>query len=458
MKIIILGASHVGGSLARILADEANDITLVDEDIEKLRRYQEQADLKIVSGFPSHPDVLQSADAENADMLIALTPSDEVNMVACRVANTIFNTPKKIARIHSTQYLDHSDLLFKKDAVPIDMLINPERLVSENIARLIDYPGAFEVVEFARRYLLMVAMKAERGGRLIDRQVGDIPSLLPDVEVCISAIYRDTEFIIPGGTTRLHSNDEIFFLAAPEHVPEITLALRNARERYSRIVIAGGGRIGAHLAETLNGRYKVKIIEQDQSRASYLAEYFNHVLVLHGDASSEEILREENIDHADVFCALTSDDEDNILSAMLAKHLGARKVMALVNRTSYVEMMRESSIDITISPQKDSIGALLRHIRKGDLVKVHSLRYGAAEAIEGIAHGDSSTSQLVGRRVQDIRPPRDATINAVVRGDRIFMAYHNVTIEPGDHVILFLSDKRRIPEVEKLFQVSATFI
>ena len=458
MKIIILGAGHVGGSLARILADEANDITLVDEDIEKLRQYQEQADLKIVPGFPSHPNVLQSADAENADMLVALTPSDEVNMVACRVANTIFNIPKKIARIHSSQYLDHSDLLFKKDAVPIDMLINPERLVSENIARLIDYPGSLEVVEFARRHLLMAAVKAEYGGRLIDKQVGDIPSLMPDVEVCISAIYRDAEFIIPGGTTRLRSNDEIFFLAAPEHVPEITLALRNAEERCSRVVIAGGGRIGAHLAESLNGKYAVKVIERDRRRASYLAEYFNNVLVLHGDASSEEILREENIDHADVFCALTSDDEDNILSAMLARHLGAHKVMALVNRTSYVEMMHESSIDITISPQQDSIGALLRHIRKGDLVKVHSLRHGAAEAIEGIAHGNSGTSRLVGRRVQDIHPPRDATINAVVRDDRIYMAHHNVTIESGDHVILFLNNKRRIPEVEKLFQVSATFI
>ena len=458
MKIIILGAGHVGGSLARILADEANDITLVDEDTEKLESYQEQADLKIITGFPSHPDVLQSADAENADMLVALTPNDEVNMVACRVANTIFNIPKKIARIHSASYLDNDSLLFKKDAVPIDMLISPERLVSENITRLINHPGSLQVVEFARKHLLMTAVKAEYGGRLINKQVGDIPNLLPDVEVCISAIYRDTEFIIPSGTTRLQSNDEIFFLASPEHVPDITLALRNEKEHCSHVVIAGGGRIGMHLAESLNGKYTVKIIERNRRRASYLAEHLNNVLVLHGDASSEEILIEENIDTADVFCALTSDDEDNILSAMLAKHLGAHKVMALINRPSYVKMMQKSIIDIIISPQQDSIGALLRHIRKGDLVKVHSLRNGAAEAIEGIVHGTHDTSQLVGRRVNDIQTPQDSSINAVVRNDRIYMAHHNVTIEPGDHVILFLNNKRRIPEVEKLFQVSAIFI
>ena len=457
MKIIILGAGHVGGSLARILADEANDITLIDENAEKLGVYHDQADLRTIVGFPSHPDILSLADAENADMIAALTPNDEVNMVACRVAHTIFHVPTKIARIHSTAYLEQP-LLFEKDAVPIDVLISPEKLVSENVFHLIKYPGALQVVEFINGYLLMVAAKAESGGALIGKQIRDIPSLFSKAEVHISAIYRDNRVIIPSGTTRLESGDEVFFLSPKHQAHTMTAALRNTEKPYSSILIAGGGRTGMHLAELLGRDYDVKIIERDKQRTVYLAERLNGAIVLHGDASNEELLIEENVDSTDVFCALTSDDEDNILSAMLAKHLGARKVMSLINRPSYVNLIQGEKIDIAISPQQDSIGALLRYIRKGDVAKVHSLRRGEAEAIEGIAHGDASTSRLVGRKLDDIRLPPDVTIDAVVRDKKVYMSYHNVTIEPNDHVILFVNDKRRIPEAEKLFQVSATFL
>ncbi len=456
MKIIILGAGRVGGSLARILADEANDITLIDEKAELLRVYHDQADLRTIAGFPSHPDVLHHADAENADMLAALTPNDEVNMVACRVAHTLFHIPTKIARIHSAAYLENP-ALFEKDAVPVDVLISPEQLVSKNIYRLIKYPGSLQVVEFVNGRLLMVAAKAERRGQLIDKQVRDIPTLIPDVDIHISAIYRNNRMIIPGGTTKLQSGDEVFFLAVEEQVRTMAAALRNAEEPCLRVLIAGGGRIGMHLAELLTDDYKVKIIERDKQRARYLAERLDGVIVLRGDASSEEILIEENVDCTDVFCALTSDDEDNILSAMLAKHLGARKVMSLINRPSYVDLIQSDRIDVAISPQQDSVGALLRYIRKGDVVTVHSLRGGAAEAIEGVAHGDANTSRLVGRRLNRIRVPPNVTIGAVVRNDKVYMAHHDVVIEPNDHIILFLNDKRRIPEVEALFQVSATF-
>ena len=456
MKIIILGAGHVGGSLARILADEANDITLIDEDAERLRVYHDQADLRTITGFPSHPDVLAHADAENADMLVALTPSDEINMVACRTAHTLFHVPTKIARIHSPAYLENP-VLFEKDAVPIDVLISPEQLVSKNIYRLIKHPGALQVVEFASGRLLMVASKAEHGGQLIGKQVRDMQEVLPDVDAHIAAIYRGNRVVIPGGTTELQSGDEVFFLADEDQARTMSTALRNTEKPYSRILIAGGGRIGMHLAELLVGDYEVKIIERDEQRARHLAERLDDVIVLHGDASGEEILIEENVDCTDVFCALTSDDEDNILSAMLAKHLGARKVMSLINRPSYVNLIQSDRIDVAISPQQDSIGALLRYIRKGDVVTVHSLRRGAAEAIEGVAHGDANTSRLVGRRLDRIRVPPDVTIGAVVRGDKAYMAHHNVVIEPDDHVILLLNNKRRIPEVEKLFQVSATF-
>ena len=456
MKIIILGAGRVGGSLARILADEANDITLVDEDAKQLRIYHDQTDLKIITGSPSHPDVLHQADAENADMLVALTPNDETNMVACRVAHTLFHVPTKIARIHSNSYLENP-ALFEKDAVPVDVLISPEQLVAQNVQRLIKYPGALQVVEFVNGRLLMVATKVDRNGYLTNKKVRDIPAALPDMDMQISALYRNNRMIIPTGTTELQSGDEVFFLAAEEHVRAITAALHNIEKPYSRILIAGGGRTGMCLAQRLIGDYTVKIIERNKQRARHLAECLDDVIVLHGDASNEEILLEENVDWTDVFCALTSDDEDNILSAMLAKHLGARKVMSLISRPSYVDLIQSDSIDIAISPQQDSLGALLRHIRKGDVVTVHSLRRGAAEAIEGVVHGDAKTSRLVGRKLDRIRMPHNVTIGAVVRGDNIYMAHHDIVVEPDDHIILFLNNKRRIPEVEKLFQVSATF-
>ncbi len=457
MKIIIVGASHVGGSLAQILADEANDITLIDEDAERLRVYHDRADLRTIAGFPSHPDVLRRAEAEDADMLVALTPNDEINMVACRVAHTLFHVPTKIARIHSTAYLENP-ALFEKDAVPVDVLISPEQLVAENVYRLIEYPGSLQVVEFVNGHLLLVAVKAEHGGQLINKQIREIRNLLPNADVHIPAIYRENRVIIPGGATELQSGDEVFFLAAKEQVRTMTAALHNTEQPYSCVLIGGGGRTGMHLAQLLMGDYSVKVIERDKQRARHLAERLDDVIVLHGDASSEELLIEENVDRTDVFCALTSDDEDNILSAMLAKHLGARKVMSLINRPSYVDLIQSDRIDIAISPQQDSLGALLRHIRKGDVVTVHSLRRGAAEAIEGIAHGDANTSRLVGRRLDRVRVPPDVAIGAVVRGDKVYMAHHDVVIEADDHVIFFLNDKRRIPEVEKLFQVSATFL
>ena len=457
MKIIIVGASHVGGSLARILADEANDITLIDESDERLQVYRSRSDLRTIAGFPSHPDVLRQADAEDADMLVALTPNDEVNMVACRVAHTLFHVPTKIARIHSTAYLENQ-ALFEKDAVPIDVLISPEQLVAENVYRLIKYPGSLQVVEFVNGQLLLVAVKAERGGQLVNRRVRDIRRFLPNADTHIPAVYRENRVIIPNGATELRSGDEVFFLAAQEQVRTMTAALHNTEKPYSSVLIGGGGRTGMHLAQLLKGDYQVKVIERDKQRARHLAERLDGVLVLHGDAASEELLIEENVDRADVFCALTSDDEDNILSAMLAKHLGARKVMSLINRPSYVDLIQSDRIDIAISPQQDSLGALLRYIRKGDVVTVHSLRRGAAEAIEGVAHGDAGTSRLVGRKLSRVRVPPDVAVGAVVRGDRVYMAHHDVVIEADDHVIFFLNDKRRIPEVERLFQVSATFL
>jgi trk system potassium uptake protein len=234
--------------------------------------------------------------------------------------------------------------------------------------------------------------------------------------------------------------------------------LRREDKPIKRVILAGGGNIGMRLAQALEGRYQVKIIDRNVERTRMLSEQLEKTIVLLGDAADEELLLEENIENTDVFCALTNDEEANILSAMLAKRLGARKVMSLINRASYVDLVHSDAIDIALSPQQATIGSLLTHVRRGDVVAVHSLRRGAAEAIEAVAHGDQSNSKVVGRALQDIKLPPGTTIGAIVRGDKVIIAHHDTVIESGDHVILFLVDKRRIVDVERLFQVGITFL
>ncbi|MEO5573389.1 MAG: Trk system potassium transporter TrkA [Gammaproteobacteria bacterium] len=456
MKIIILGAGQVGSSVAANLCSEANDITVVDTDVRRLQELQVRYDLRTVVGQASHPEVLMRAGAEDADMILAVTNSDETNMVACQVAYTLFHTPTKIARVRNTEYLGYAKL-FASDAFPIDVLISPEQLVTDYVRRLIEYPGALQVLDFADGKVRMVAIKAYEGGPLVGNQICTLRQHMPRIEARIAAIYRDGASIIPQGSTVIEAEDEVFFIAASKNILAIMGELRRMDTPYKRIMIAGGG-IGKRLAAALENDYQVKLIEHNPGRARAISEELRKTIVLHGDATNEELLMEEGVENIDVFCALTNDDEDNILSAMLAKRMGARKVMALINRAAYVDLVQSGTIDIAISPQQAMIGSLLAHVRRGDVAMVHSLRRGAAEAIEAIAHGDSKSSRVVGRAIEDIKLPPGTTIGAIVRSGEVIIVHHDTVIEAEDHVILFLVDKRRISEVERLFQVGVTFL
>ena len=457
MKIVILGAGQVGSSVAYNLAWEANDITLIDTNVSVLRELQDRLDIRTVVGHAAYPEVLRRAGAEDADMILAVTNSDEVNMVACQVAYTLFHTPTKIARVRSVEYLRHRKL-FAQEALPIDVIISPEQLVTEYIQRLIEHPGALQVLDFADGRVRLVAVRAYYGGPLVGHELRTLQEHMPNAQARVAAIFRRGQAIIPEGNTVIEADDEVFFLAARENIRAVMGELRRLDKPIKRIMLVGGGNIGMRLAKSLEHDYQVKLIEHNAERARDIAEQLDKVIVLLGDGADEDLLIEENIDNTDVFCALTNDDEANILSAMLAKRLGARKVMSLINRTSYVELVESGTIDIAISPQQATIGSLLKHVRRGDVVVVHSLRRGAAEAIEAIAHGDPRSSKVVGRSVEDIKLPPGTTIGAVVRGEEVIIAHHDTVIQPEDHVILFLVDKKRITEVERLFQVGLTFI
>jgi trk system potassium uptake protein TrkA len=457
MKIIILGAGQVGSSVAENLASEANDITVVDSDPAGLERLRDRLDIRTVLGRGSHPDVLEQAGAADADMILAVTNSDETNMIACQVAYTLFHTPTKIARVRAGEYLNHPEL-FGQEALPVDVMISPEQLVTDYIQSLVETPGAMQVLDFAGGRVRLVAVKAYHGGPLVGQELRALREHMPRVDSRVAAIFRQGRPIIPEGTTVIEADDEVFFVTARENIRKVMSELRETDKPVKRVLLAGGGNIGLRLARALEAHYQVKLIERDPARAQFLSEQLDRTIVLTGDAADQDLMSEEHVDAADVFCAVTNDDEVNILAAMLAKGMGARRVMALINRAAYVDLVQGGAIDIAISPQQATIGTLLAHVRRGDVVMVHSLRRGAAEAIEAIAHGDPKTSRVVGRRVDQVPLPPGTTIGAVVRGDAVLIAHHDTVIESDDHVILFLVDKRRVADVERLFQVGVTFI
>lgn len=460
MKIIILGAGQVGGTLADNLSNEANDITVVDTDENRLRELTDHIDINVVTGHACHPDVLIQAGIEDTDLLIAVTNNDEINMVACQIAYSLFKTPTKIARIRAQSYLKQKGL-FADGSIPIDVLISPEQLVSNYIFRLIEHPGALQVLDFAKGKVQLVAVKAYHGGPLVGQELRFLRQHMPSVDTRVAAIYRKGRALTPEGSTVIEADDEVFFIAAKFHIRAVMSELRRLETYYKRIIIAGGGNIGYRLAKRLENRYAVKVIEYFQPRCQFLSENLERSIVLHGSGSDQELLLEENIEDTDVFLAVTNDDEANIMSALLAKRLGARKVMSLISNPAYVDLVQGGDIDIAISPQQTTIGSLLTHVRSGDMVNVHSLRRGAAEALEIIAHGNSETSQVVGRAIEDIDLPEGATIGAIVReqqdNSEVIIAHDDVVVQDGDHVILFLVNKKHTRDIERLFQVGISF-
>ncbi|NUT74183.1 Trk system potassium transporter TrkA [Pseudomonas sp. C1C7] len=457
MKIIILGAGQVGGSLAEHLASEANDITVVDTDGERLRDLGDRLDIRTIQGRGSIPSVLRQAGADDADMLVAVTNSDETNMVACQVAHTLFHTPTKIARVREAAYLTRADELFDNEAIPVDVLISPEQVVTNYIKRLIQHPGALQVIDFAEGKAQLVAVRAYYGGPLVGQQLRQLREHMPNVETRVAAIFRRDRPILPQGDTVIEADDEVFFIAARANIRAVMSEMRRLDETYKRIVIAGGGQIGERLAEAIESRYQVKIIEMNPARCRHLSDHLDSTVVLQGSASDRDLLLEENIADADIFLALTNDDEANIMSSLLAKRLGAKKVMTIINNPAYVDLIQGGDIDIAISPQLATIGTLLAHVRRGDIVSVHSLRRGAAEAIEAIAHGDAKSSKVIGKAIENIGLPPGTTIGAIIRDEEVIIAHDDTVIQTGDHVILFLVDKKHIRDVEKLFHVGLSF-
>jgi len=468
MRIVILGAGQVGSTVAESLVSEANDITVVDVNAERLKKLQDRLDLRTVAGNAAHPAILEQAGARDADLILAVTQSDETNMVACKLAATMFNIPTKIARIRSADYLSHPEI-FAPENFAVDHSICPEQILCDYIVKLLEFPESLQVLEFADGKVSLVAVRAFHGGPLVGHELQYLRQHMPRTDTRVAAIFRQDSPIAPEGNTVIEAGDEVFFIAATENIRGVLRELRRMDRPVKRVMIGGGGNIGRRLAKAIENKYEVKLIEYNKAGAERLAAELDRTLVLAGDVTDEELLDAENVAEMDVYCAVTNDDETNIMSSLLAKRRGARKVIALINRSSYVNLVQAGEIDIAISPAQATIGTLLAHVRRGDCVAVHSLRRGAAEALELVAHGDPKSSRVVGRRVEQIELPKGATIGAIVRrrarerapdgGDYdVIIAHHDTLIETEDHVIVFVVNKRMVPRIEKLFQVEVGFL
>lgn len=456
MRIVILGAGQVGSSLAKNLANEDNDISLVDLDQNRLQQLQHRLDIQTVHGCASYPNILIEAGIENADMLIAVTNSDEINMIACQIAYSLFKTPSKIARIRAKNYYGYPEL-FQAHHIPVDVCISPEQLVTEHIEHLIDYPGVSQVLEFANGRVLMATICPRAGGMMIGKTVQELELHLQNIEASVVALFRQKEALPINATTLIEKDDEVLFIASPEAIHQVLVTLGRYTEPNRRIIIAGGGHIGSRLAETLEKKYRIKIIDCNPNQTHLLAASLHKSTVLQGDIADRDLLVSEHIEFTDVFCAVTNDDETNIMSCLQAKRLGVKYTMALVNRHTYVDLISDSPIDHAISPQLITIGSILTKLRRGNMIKVQRLSDDEAEAIELVLNGNELTSQVIARPLKYIKLPPSCRIAAIVREDKVFVSHPDFVLEANDHVILLLLHKRYISDVEALFQVKLTY-
>jgi len=449
MKILILGAGKVGSSLASTLSRQGYEVSIVDLNKEKLLKLQEDFDLATEIGHASHPITLEKAGANEDTILLAVTNSDEVNIVSCQIAKYKFNVKKTICRLSDSSYLESLKAFGEKN---IDIAIGPENEVTDHLVDLIKHPGAEQIETFANGLIKVVSVKARKDGMLVNRELKSIKSDIPDTDTYVPAIYRKGKSLIPDGKTIIKENDEIYFLAAENDIDGVVHEMRLQDTSSSRIMIVGGGKIGFTLAQKLESDYKIKIIEPNQERCEALSRQLNRTIVLKGAGSDEELLKNENIENIDIFCALTNDDETNIMSAFLAKKLGAKKTIIIVNNYTYINILPKNFVDIALSPQRLTVSMVLQHLAKGDVPQdvIFKMQSGA-EAIEGIIHKNKFTEGFFDKPISELPLPESCVIASVIRGEEIFMHSKDLLLKPYDRIIVFILGKTDKEKIENLF-------
>ena len=453
-KIAVLGGGQVGSSLAKILTDDGNDITLIDINLSILEDLQDDNDIKTIHGNASSPSILEQAELNDCDILIATTASDEVNLVSCHLAKKIFNVPTVIARLRNSEF-QVSTSGFDIDLFSIDSIISPSQLVTDFIKNIIEHPGAFQAYDFADGKLQVIGATVLKDGPLSGRKLSEFKKHLPNVDVKVIALYRNRKMLPVNGMTIIETGDDLFFLATEENMRFMSELSKN-QSRIENIMIAGGGIVGMTLAAKLSQKFSTKIIEQDLAKSKYLSESLKNTVVLNDDISDESLLGNEGIEDVDYFCSVTNDDQMNILSAKLAKDLGAKKSIAIINKLSFRKLVSKE-IDVVVSPEDVTIGSILASVRTSDVVKVHSLGFGEAELLEIIIHGDDKTSKVVGKKVSELELPSGCKIGAIYREGKVILLNDDASIQSNDRLIIYLLHKKDFSKLAKLLQVSIGF-
>ena len=457
MKVIICGAGQVGSGIARQLSGEHNDVTVIDNSPELIQQMADALDVRTVVGHASHPDVLDRAGAREADMIIAVTFADEVNMVACQVAHSIFDVPTKIARIRAQSYLRPLwQDLFTRDHMPIDVIISPELEVGRAVMRRLELPGALEAVAFADERVTFLGISLDEDCPVVNTPLRQLTELFPDLRAVVTGILRGEKLFVPNSGDQMMVGDTAYVVADAGQVRRVLSLFGHEEQAARRVVIVGAGNIGRHVAQELeNGPVpvKVKIVEHDKARAVIAADELSRTVVLNGDALDEVVLREAGADQAETLIALTNDDEVNILSCVMAKQLGCARTVALINNRAYSGLMGPMGIDAFVNPRATTVSTVLRHVRRGRIRGVSSVQDGKAEVIEAEA---LTTSTLVGRPLREADLPEGIRVGAVLREGEVFIPRGDTTIQAGDRVVIFAlaADVRR---VERMFRVSLEF-
>jgi trk system potassium uptake protein TrkA len=457
MKVIVCGAGQVGFNIAHHLATEGNDVTVIDQRPELIQKISDRFDVQAMVGFASQPDVLERAGAADADMIIAVTYADEVNMVACQVAHALFNVPTKVARIRSQAYLrpEWSDL-FAREHLPIDVVISPEIEVARAIQRRLQVPGAFDMLPFAGDRVRCIGVRLTEDCPVLNTPLRQLTELFPDLNCVVVGVVRGDRLTVASGDDQLAPGDEIYFVAETGHVPRAMTLFGHEETEARRMIVVGAGNIGLFLAAQIERdqpSVKLKMIEANKPRAEYVADQLSRTVVLHGDALDGEILDEANVRASEAIIALTNDDEVNILASLLAKRSGCKRAVTLVNNQAYGPLISSLGIDVVVNPRATTVSTILQHIRRGRIRGVHAVRDGAAEVLEGEA---METSSLVGRPLRDLDLPEGMTVGAVVHAGRVILPRGDTVIEPKDRVIIFAL-REMVKKVEKMFSVRIEF-
>ncbi len=457
MKVIILGTGSVSTTLVESLVAEQADVTVVDTDKDRLAELRNHHDIQTVEGIGSYPDVLRRAGADDCDLLIAASDSDEINMISCQVAFSLFRVSRRLARIRNSAYLRENKRLFREGHLPIDVVINPENVATDHISHLIKHPGATQAVGFAENRVQFLEFVVHSGDWWDGRVIGDLAVELKKINTRVVAVYRNDQPVKVTEDLVFEVGDSFCLVVSSAQADSLLEEISRLSKRCRRIMIAGGGNIGERLARTLEKDYLIRLVEPSVARCHQLADSLGKTVVLCGSATNSTLLEDERIELVDVFCALTNNDEINAMSSFLAKQKGAGKTIALINKPEYFDMLMHSdAIDIVFSPRKTTIGMFLSHARHGGIVQVHSPQCSSsAEVIEVQANGDSESSKIVGRSVNAVAWPESIKVCALAQKKKLSLMPASDIIESGDHLILFVADKKHIRALKQLVQISA---